>query len=745
MRFFNFQMKLREKFIFFTALVLIFSFVVINIFWFFNARSALQTSTREYIELAVEQVSLQVDGFIDSKMLAFLSHSQGAALLSGDAALIQLDLQNLMAQDSDIVSLSFVDTNGKELIRTPKDGELRDLSQSDAFKVANFRFGQEYVGPVVLGKDNKPMITIAVPVESPKDLSSLSTLSSGSILQRDAEDFRAFLIGEVDMTRLFANVDSLRIGKTGYVYIVDRTGRVLSYPNRSNIGLQIPEESSTSASLAVRSNTSAPVAQTQWMENQKSIDNTLVNGAYHAIRRNSWLVIAEQPVEELSEEINTIQSYAAGLFIVPLVIALILSLYFAGKVTVPLQQLLEGITEISRGNFDREILLKTGDELETIADSYTQMAQTVKASQERLQIERDESESKKNALSTILASIANGVIALDSEHKVVIFNRAAETITGIRAADIQGDVLEKQVFLKNQGEIVAIDSIASDPHAEVEPTRCSIFTNAIDPKTVDLKVAYISLSASSTIRYLLTFEDVTKEQELENMKLDFVSMAAHELRTPLTSIKGYLSMLNETVGEKLNDEEKDFFTRVMLSSDQLSGHIENLLNVTKIERGVLQIEYSDVSLIDIVKQSVNNIQEVANQRQIKLSFLDPKEEYPRIRADAFKIGEVVTNLIANAINYNKPNGQVQVSLELGHSDVIVHVLDTGYGIPKAALGHLFTKFYRVGGPLVQGSRGTGLGLYICKSIIDRHNGQIWVESEEGKGSRFSFSLPMISR
>ena len=118
--------------------------------------------------------------------------------------------------------------------------------------------------------------------------------------------------------------------------------------------------------------------------------------------------------------------------------------------------------------------------------------------------------------------------------------------------------------------------------------------------------------------------------------------------------------------------------------------------------------------------------------------------YPQVLADQFRINQVFTNLVSNAINYTQPGGQIDISLEQLPNSIAVHVKDNGQGIPLAAIPHLFTKFYRVGGPLEQGSKGTGLGLFIAKSIIERHNGKIWVESEEGKGSTFSFTLPFQS-
>jgi signal transduction histidine kinase len=165
------------------------------------------------------------------------------------------------------------------------------------------------------------------------------------------------------------------------------------------------------------------------------------------------------------------------------------------------------------------------------------------------------------------------------------------------------------------------------------------------------------------------------------------------------------------------------------------------LNVTKIERGVLKLDLASFSLEKMIEDALVNLEEVASQKNVHITFDKPKSSLPAIMGDQFRIRQVFTNLVSNAINYNQPGGWVTITMENLPDGITVHVSDNGQGIPKAAIPHLFTKFYRVGGALEQGSKGTGLGLFISKSIIERHNGKIWVESEEGKGSTFSFSIP----
>ncbi|MBI4040073.1 PAS domain-containing sensor histidine kinase [Candidatus Daviesbacteria bacterium] len=254
--------------------------------------------------------------------------------------------------------------------------------------------------------------------------------------------------------------------------------------------------------------------------------------------------------------------------------------------------------------------------------------------------------------------------------------------------------------------------------------------------------AMIKEGAKSNLGSIITIHDVSEEHELETMKMDFVSMAAHELRTPLTSIKGYLSVFINENKDKFDNDQMMFLNRINISAEQLTGLIENLLNVSRIERGVVTLNPEQVNWAENLQAVVNEFKNRAEEKRIDLSFTPATVPLPTIKVDKIRINEVLGNLLSNAIAYTQPGGKVIVWAESDGKNIATHIKDTGEGIPKEAIPHLFTKFFRVSGVLEQGSKGTGLGLYISKSIIEMHHGKIWVESELGKGSTFSFSLPI---
>jgi signal transduction histidine kinase len=241
------------------------------------------------------------------------------------------------------------------------------------------------------------------------------------------------------------------------------------------------------------------------------------------------------------------------------------------------------------------------------------------------------------------------------------------------------------------------------------------------------------------IAALITFHDLTKTHQLEQMKIDFVALAAHELRTPLTEIKGYLDILeNEATG--LTKSNRDFLKRTIASANQLNGLMHNLLNVSRIEHGELGYEPEPVDYVTFLHGIEPELQSsaVGQNRKLKLEL---PQKLPPVTADATALREVIVNLVQNAIAHTAPKtGTITITVVKRRNEVETVVRDNGTGIPADALPHLFTKFYRVE-EMKSATRGTGLGLYICKSIIMAHGGNIWVESEEGKGSTFTFVLP----
>jgi PAS domain S-box-containing protein len=490
----------------------------------------------------------------------------------------------------------------------------------------------------------------------------------------------------------------------------------------------------------------------------------------------TWTLAVEQPTNlafKVSREL--------GLTILAMAIAAAIILFFvfvpvSRSVTEPIRALTEGAALFGGGELAYRLHLATGDEFQDLASAFNDMAGKLKnlvddlrhekeilevqkqrldqnaklllrrdmelhRSNEELESQKEAAEEERNKFQTVLAGITDGVVALDWERKVITANEAALRITGYQFGEMAGRNIEELITLADKNNEINVSTFAP---LRTETLKAIIFSGRdLKLKGKLDKVSFVDLvSGVSRLGCIITFHDVTQEQELEKMKLDFVSIAAHELRTPLTMAQGYLSFLQKPATlRKLDSQEKEFLKRVNLGAMTLNKLIENILVVSKIEQGLLKPDFKPLHLETLVVKVVNEFQEAAQSKGLALGCDWTANVFPPVLGDSLRLEEVLSNLIHNAITYTQ-KGSVTVSLKLQAPSLIVSIKDTGQGIPKEAIPHLFTKFFRVQGPLEAGSKGTGLGLYIARNIIEAHKGKIWVESEVNVGSTFSFSLPL---
>jgi len=233
-------------------------------------------------------------------------------------------------------------------------------------------------------------------------------------------------------------------------------------------------------------------------------------------------------------------------------------------------------------------------------------------------------------------------------------------------------------------------------------------------------------------------------RKLDNAKTEFLSIASHQLRTPLTSVKGFVSLIIEGTYGEINDAVRDALTKVYASSERLIQLVEDLLNVSRIESGRMQFAFEKGDIGTMLKDLYENFMLVANNKSLYLDLKLPENPLPEIMMDPSKIREVFSNLTDNALKYTEKGGVTlkAESVEDGKT-IRVTVSDTGVGVPKEEIQHLFKKFSRGKDTSRLHATGTGLGLYVGKNIVDAHNGKVWVESDgEGKGSRFIIELPI---
>lgn len=353
---------------------------------------------------------------------------------------------------------------------------------------------------------------------------------------------------------------------------------------------------------------------------------------------------------------------------------------------------------------------------------------------------------QKANLEAILESIADGVIVADSQNKVDIANLPACNILDIPRSQLLGKSINELLGLYGHfGEswIHTINDWANNAD------RIEQWTYLADQLVIEDKFVSVHLSPvlSDTQFYgtVSIFRDITKEVEVDKLKSEFVSTVSHELRTPMTSIKGYADLMLMGAAGPMTDPQIRYLSVIKNNADRLHMLVNDLLDISRIETGKTALDLRPLDIPQIIAQVVDGhlhgrIQHESRALRVQTEIAP---SLPLVNADHARITQVLTNLLDNAFNYTPDNGQITVIAKATHSYVHISVKDTGIGIAKENQGKIFDRFYRAEDAEVQRVSGTGLGLAIVRSLIEMHGGRLKVESELGKGSTFTFNLPVV--
>jgi len=352
-------------------------------------------------------------------------------------------------------------------------------------------------------------------------------------------------------------------------------------------------------------------------------------------------------------------------------------------------------------------------------------------------------EEERNKDEVLLSSIGDGVFAIDKNAEVIMFNGAAEKITGfLREEVLNKDYQDNLIFLDRTKKPYCESLLEIVKKSEKNQTIGDLYLKKRngDMFPTIVSAAPIFDAAKQVSGSIIVFRDVTKEKEVEQLKQELISIATHELRTPITGMKGYIDMILGGDTGELNGETKEIITEMSAINQRLADLVDDLLNVGRIEQGRIEIRPEKVDLNEVIKETVKELSIQAEKKKLELTF--EEGENFEIKTDPERIKQVLVNLIGNSIKYTK-QGYVKVAVKKEADKISVSVTDSGIGMSKEQMSRLFEKFYRIKTVETRQITGTGLGLWITKKIVEMMGGEIKVTSELGKGSVFTFSLPLI--
>lgn len=711
--------------------------------------------------------------------------SMHSAFLQGAEGFEQrrIDYLRLLRQSPAITQISFLDPAGKEQLRVSRlsmdmIGSGADFSRDPKFTQA--RPNRTYVSPVYFRKESEPYTTISM---------ASSRKSAG------------ITVAEVNLKFIWDKISQIKAGRRGYAYLVDSRGLLIAHPD---IGLVLRKTDlsrldQVRAILESSAETGPDRADVPIAAN---VQGKTVLTAYARIEPLAWTVFVESPIDEAFGPLYDSLARTAILLLIGLALSVAAGLVLARRITVPIRALEEGAARIGAGDLSSRIAVGTGDELGALAGRFNQMATELQTSYATLEQKVEErthelsealvrlealgevgeavrsSLNLERVLETIVsravdlsATDAGAVYVFDEESREfrlqaayrmgddliratgTIGADAGETAVGlatrrreaVQIPDVQdysgpalGDLLEQSGYRA----LLAVPLLREDRVVGALVVRRKQ-PGPFGEETIDVLQTFATQSVLpiQNARLFRDIEEKGREIEIASQhKSQFLANMSHELRTPLNAILGYTELILDEIYGPATEKVRGVLERVQSNGRHLLELINDVLDLTKIEAGELELSLNPYSMPDVVQTVVTATESLAAEKKLAVG-LELSPELPTGEGDERRITQVLLNLVGNAIKFTDAGRvDIRVCAENGMFDVAV--ADTGPGIARDEQEHIFEEFQQVDNSSTKEKGGTGLGLAIAKRIVEMHGGRIWVESDPGEGATFHFSLPL---
>ncbi len=681
-------MKLLYKFILVITAVSVLPLAFLGVRMIEANRSALEENIQNTHIITAANLADRIDSFMESltEKLLFLINSQSVEYLDyrGKQALVQ----SFLSSSKHFVAVSLVNRYGDEFIKTyhpdySSEAVIENISETEVFR-------QAADGPAVgsvYRSEGEPRMDIVSPIG------------------------HEYIMIRVTLARIWEELLNIDIGRDAFAFLVDSSGRVLAHPDPSveDSGLEIPPVEAVLAR-----------AGTGVMEFGDPERKTV--SAYAPVASMGWGVVTSQPHRLAYSSVYRMRENAYRLIFSVFLVAVILSVLLARGLSRPVLSIIKGAEAVSSGDFSQEVRVKSRDELRDLAGTFNEMVRSLKRYDE-MQIEKIISERAKTK--AIVFSIDDGILLTDHEGRLMLINSRARELLDIREELPEGVFIND--FIESQ-ELKRVFNGFMDSEVSLSSgsTRKVLKVNSED----------IKISSGKKLGRMRVIRDITLEKEIEEMKERFIQSVTHDLKNPLSAVKGISSVLEEMRGGNISEQEKKYFRVLQSETSRLMGMIDDILTLAKIESGNMKLENKKFDLRELLSEMREIFSVMAASEGIKIK-LDPGGPV-KVKADRELIRRVLVNLIGNALRHTPENGRITLFTRPAGDRVETGVSDTGEGIPREMIERIFERFQRV----EYSGKGSGIGLHVSKEIIEAHGGDIWAESEPGRGAEFIFSLPV---
>ena len=482
---------------------------------------------------------------------------------------------------------------------------------------------------------------------------------------------------------------------------------------------------------------------------------------------SNWIVFTSRPISSAYAGVVELNRYIFYVTIASSCIVILIAWWAAQRIATPILKVAQAARNVGQGEFDSEITVDSDDEVGVLAAEFNEMRRNLKTAVDQLTQE-------ERKLTAIVDNLGEGLIVVEPTGRVLYVNPVAERLLNL------GNTADYENFIaidpgagiinwrktsgsaenaKTETRIVET-KILSSSQREMSQHQTAIVeinvngdqSNGDSSRVLRIISSHFPDEHNNVAGTVYVFDDITNEHEIEQMKSEFVSLVSHELRTPLTSIIGFISLILDGKTGEINQKQHESLSRAHRQSKRLADLINDLLDVSRIEAGRIELKQEQVKIDWIAERRIEELRPQADEKAISL-LLKAQSNLPLMIGDADRIGQIFVNLIGNAIKFTPNNGKVTVRISKAQQNgsltegTHVEVVDTGPGIPTEEREKVFDKFQQLGSVQTrQPYGGTGLGLSIAAGIVDAHGGRLWVDAgDNGIGSNFQFFIPLEKR
>lgn len=476
---------------------------------------------------------------------------------------------------------------------------------------------------------------------------------------------------------------------------------------------------------------------------------------------SNWMVFVSRPVTSAYAAVGKLNLYIFYVTLVSAIIVIFIAGWVARRITTPIMQVAHAAQSIGQGEFEGDVAhnlqraaekgVDTDTEVGILVEEFNTMRQNLKNAVEELT--RNE---KK--LTTIVENLGEGLIVVDETERVLYVNPVAEILfnlgdTGDYENFARVDTATGKMYWRKESTaerapitLTADFNVLSAAQRETAQHQ-TLVAKINESRILRIVASQFSDESHNVAGTVYVFDDITSEYEIDKMKSEFVSLVSHELRTPLTSIIGFISLILDGKTGAINEKQYESLSRAHRQSKRLAELINDLLDVSRIEAGRIEMKQEQIHVAQIAKQRIEELRPQADEKAITL-LLKVQRQLPLMIGDADRIGQVFINLIGNAIKFTPYRGKITVKMStvetaLPSPQLHAEVIDTGPGIPPEERAKVFDKFHQLSNIQTRQQGGTGLGLGIAAAIVEAHGGKLWVDAgDNGQGSNFQFFIPL---